>query len=113
MNRNSKLRNVIDKFCIEIHLRHNIKSIYHFNGNIFFLFFFIDKSDGIVLPFQSSIRVQKITAFHPFLLTQNINQNKHISYKLISFPNQEDRKKHTSELQSRQYLVCRLLLEKK
>src|SRR3712207_7509570 len=25
----------------------------------------------------------------------------------------EDRKKHTSELQSRQYLVCRLLLEKK
>src|SRR3712207_7614723 len=24
-----------------------------------------------------------------------------------------DRKKHTSELQSRQYLVCRLLLEKK
>src|SRR3712207_9019943 len=26
---------------------------------------------------------------------------------------QPDRKKHTSELQSRQYLVCRLLLEKK
>src|SRR3712207_8403193 len=26
---------------------------------------------------------------------------------------QQDRKKHTSELQSRQYLVCRLLLEKK
>src|SRR3712207_7222063 len=25
----------------------------------------------------------------------------------------EDRKEHTSELQSRQYLVCRLLLEKK
>src|SRR3712207_6861664 len=25
----------------------------------------------------------------------------------------KDRKKHTSELQSRQYLVCRLLLEKK
>src|SRR3712207_8323469 len=25
----------------------------------------------------------------------------------------EDRKSHTSELQSRQYLVCRLLLEKK
>src|SRR3712207_7270098 len=25
----------------------------------------------------------------------------------------QDRKKHTSELQSRQYLVCRLLLEKK
>src|SRR3712207_8844790 len=33
-----------------------------------------------------------------------------------SFPTpevDEDRKKHTSELQSRQYLVCRLLLEKK
>src|SRR3712207_8632590 len=28
-------------------------------------------------------------------------------------PDYEDRKKHTSELQSRQYLVCRLLLEKK
>src|SRR3712207_7421310 len=26
---------------------------------------------------------------------------------------QQDRKEHTSELQSRQYLVCRLLLEKK
>src|SRR3712207_7692044 len=26
---------------------------------------------------------------------------------------QRDRKEHTSELQSRQYLVCRLLLEKK
>src|SRR5947209_16488272 len=28
-------------------------------------------------------------------------------------PDRIDRKKHTSELQSRQYLVCRLLLEKK
>src|SRR3712207_7941332 len=28
-------------------------------------------------------------------------------------PPRRDRKKHTSELQSRQYLVCRLLLEKK
>src|SRR3712207_6937317 len=30
---------------------------------------------------------------------------------VYDFPS--DRKKHTSELQSRQYLVCRLLLEKK
>src|SRR3712207_8007865 len=30
-----------------------------------------------------------------------------------SLPSAGDRKKHTSELQSRQYLVCRLLLEKK
>src|SRR3712207_7677872 len=29
------------------------------------------------------------------------------------FEDPADRKKHTSELQSRQYLVCRLLLEKK
>src|SRR3712207_7823623 len=28
-------------------------------------------------------------------------------------PGDRDRKSHTSELQSRQYLVCRLLLEKK
>src|SRR3712207_7190658 len=28
-------------------------------------------------------------------------------------PDLGDRKKHTSELQSRQYIVCRLLLEKK
>src|SRR3712207_8011776 len=28
-------------------------------------------------------------------------------------PRGQDRKEHTSELQSRQYLVCRLLLEKK
>src|SRR3712207_5981065 len=30
-----------------------------------------------------------------------------------SFPNHERSEEHTSELQSRQYLVCRLLLEKK
>lgn len=90
MNRNPKLRNVIYKFCIKIHFRHNVKITYHFNRNIFFLFFFIDKSDGIVFPFQSPIGIQKITAFHPLPLIQNINQNKHTSYKLISFPNQEE-----------------------
>src|SRR5947209_16297801 len=31
-------------------------------------------------------------------------------YRLVSIPRSEE---HTSELQSRQYLVCRLLLEKK
>src|SRR3712207_7464907 len=31
----------------------------------------------------------------------------------VGVANQRDRKEHTSELQSRQYLVCRLLLEKK
>src|SRR3712207_8713200 len=31
----------------------------------------------------------------------------------LSIATPSDRKKHTSELQSRQYLVCRLLLEKK
>src|SRR3712207_6932241 len=41
-----------------------------------------------------------------------------LDYAVIGTPNrleydQGDRKKHTSELQSRQYLVCRLLLEKK
>src|SRR3712207_8808789 len=38
-------------------------------------------------------------------ITGSIIENQVIAY--------EDRKKHTSELQSRQYLVCRLLLEKK
>src|SRR3712207_8999318 len=33
--------------------------------------------------------------------------------RLVSTPAVRDRKEHTSELQSRQYLVCRLLLEKK
>src|SRR3712207_8708867 len=32
------------------------------------------------------------------------------SYQVVSLPRSEE---HTSELQSRQYLVCRLLLEKK
>src|SRR3712207_8948884 len=33
--------------------------------------------------------------------------------KLVLFPAQARSEEHTSELQSRQYLVCRLLLEKK
>src|SRR3712207_8379507 len=33
-------------------------------------------------------------------------------YTLAHLDGRRDRKKHTSELQSRQYLVCRLLLEK-
>src|SRR3712207_7112006 len=37
-----------------------------------------------------------------------------LSVQLIARPEREDRsEEHTSELQSRQYLVCRLLLEKK
>src|SRR3712207_8894932 len=36
-----------------------------------------------------------------------------VSQKGIKFINTERSEEHTSELQSRQYLVCRLLLEKK
>src|SRR3712207_7664849 len=35
-----------------------------------------------------------------------------LSWKTVTVAPVPDRKEHTSELQSRQYLVCRLLLEK-
>src|SRR3712207_7874929 len=38
----------------------------------------------------------------------------HYAFRIPGFPDQPERsEEHTSELQSRQYLVCRLLLEKK
>src|SRR3712207_7610890 len=44
----------------------------------------------------------------------NLNQLQLLSInKLINFTKTKRSEEHTSELQSRQYLVCRLLLEKK
>src|SRR3712207_7442762 len=71
------------------------------------------------------------TLFRSIKENENISANllkceikiiKKSTYKTFSFDNNEDEmqgieversEEHTSELQSRQYLVCRLLLEKK
>src|SRR3712207_7680348 len=44
-------------------------------------------------------------------LSKIIDKLTYIDYKATGFENRSE--EHTSELQSRQYLVCRLLLEKK
>src|SRR3712207_9018298 len=40
-------------------------------------------------------------------------RGQHAAEQHLAAGRREDRKEHTSELQSRQYLVCRILLEKK
>src|SRR3712207_7061938 len=61
---------------------------YSFFNLLFFHLFFLSQPHGLLF-------------FDPFLLFS--------SFGLLLFRSEE----HTSELQSRQYLVCRLLLEKK
>src|SRR5947209_14892413 len=46
------------------------------------------------------------------LVTAEPGERRRVRYRLRSAPMQRS-EEHTSELQSRQYLVCRLLLEKK
>src|SRR3712207_8971691 len=47
------------------------------------------------------------------LITLYLNQQTVSSNDLLAFGSTPRSEEHTSELQSRQYLVCRLLLEKK
>src|SRR3712207_8807409 len=49
-------------------------------------------------------------ADHPVFLARVVALEEHQLVALLGRPRSEE---HTSELQSRQYLVCRLLLEKK
>src|SRR3712207_7322649 len=44
---------------------------------------------------------------------RGVGEDQPLGAELGDLARELDRKKHTSELQSRQYLVCRLLLEKK
>src|SRR3712207_7220391 len=62
---------------------------------------------GIALNASRTCRVSSSSTGRP---TPRIAANSHCDSGPASSPRSEE---HTSELQSRQYLVCRLLLEKK
>src|SRR3712207_8125347 len=60
----------------------------------------------VILPIDKKL-LSKIP-----ILKNNTTRTIYIAYLLVKFLNDRS-EEHTSELQSRQYLVCRLLLEKK
>src|SRR3712207_8180350 len=66
------------------------------------------------LPICLLIIAQIATFTIPKVLTaQQSNMRKAVMKETIASINESRSEEHTSELQSRQYLVCRLLLEKK
>src|SRR3712207_8375515 len=82
--------------------RYQISSVFAFNEkDVFFnmlpMFHSFGLEVGTILPILSGIKV----FFYP----------SPVHYKIV--PELVRSEEHTSELQSRQYLVCRLLLEKK
>src|SRR3712207_6900072 len=71
-----------------------------------------------LFPYTTLFRSQMLATEHPTLAAVDPNwvrqrdyQNKQPGFLLITLAERSE--EHTSELQSRQYLVCRLLLEKK
>src|SRR3712207_7806956 len=74
----------------------------------------------IVVPAEVEVKIDghKVTVKGPKgTLEKEFNQELTIKLEngevVVERPNDERSEEHTSELQSRQYLVCRLLLEKK
>src|SRR3712207_7890052 len=65
-----------------------------------------------ILPSKLKLRTHSQPNHNPGPRTSN-TPSPYSSLMTISQPNQPRSEEHTSELQSRQYLVCRLLLEKK
>src|SRR3712207_7805804 len=63
---------------------------------------------GLVAPQSSAARTQERNAPTPTATAKPAEL-----WRLMIVPNRLRSEDHTSELQSRQYLVCRLLLEKK
>src|SRR3712207_9238066 len=65
--------------------------------------------------FRSQVRRDKLSAIIRFLFREGSTPYPPVSYAqvIVQLLVIERSEEHTSELQSRQYLVCRLLLEKK
>src|SRR3712207_8543525 len=60
----------------------------------------------------SEVSISSTTAMRPWLITRRASNGSVTTWKK-PLPGPPRSEEHTSELQSRQYLVCRLLLEKK
>src|SRR3712207_6962081 len=74
------------------------------------------RSESDVLPANSAFHCRNRAFGLPMLLLRGsdngADQSLHVRSGRAEFPDRRS-EEHTSELQSRQYLVCRLLLEKK
>src|SRR3712207_7575707 len=73
--------------------------------------FGIDSDASIIVSVSHPRRVFTVTGVLTALTTCCVMSN--INGTFLSIPAPARSEEHTSELQSRQYLVCRLLLEKK
>src|SRR3712207_7831326 len=67
-----------------------------------------DNSDRTVTPYVNWLLLAANVLV--FVFFQGLGSDERFTYAWATVPRSEE---HTSELQSRQYLVCRLLLEKK
>src|SRR3712207_8638755 len=65
------------------------------------------------LPISAKLRRALATLSSGADVTRSAFEERFLAFLNANELPRPDRKKHTSELQSRQYLVCRLLLEKK
>src|SRR3712207_7476957 len=68
-------------------------------------------ADGVEIPREDELKVEDIYYSKRFIRTDGTGRD-YVDYNIVSRYIQRS-EEHTSELQSRQYLVCRLLLEKK
>src|SRR3712207_8025388 len=66
-----------------------------------------------LLPYTTLFRSEVITGTAATALLSRMTHSGESSLHAVRTLNQPRSEEHTSELQSRQYLVCRLLLEKK
>src|SRR5437870_10315428 len=75
---------------------------------LFFLLMLRRPPRSTLFPYTTLFR-SDLLVDRGFLLDEGV-RSRHVGFRLIVIV---DRKEHTSELQSRGHLVCRLLLEKK
>src|SRR3712207_8515286 len=91
------------------------------SSDCYIVFFFNDTATTEIytlslhdaLPISSTRRLSSFHARGACFKPYNARSNSNTSLTCIAISSFERSEEHTSELQSRQYLVCRLLLEKK
>src|SRR3712207_8012685 len=69
--------------------------------------------DALFATLDPTVRQARTPDGRPYTLTDTVGFVRHLPHQLVDAFRGTRSEEHTSELQSRQYLVCRLLLEKK